>query len=413
MNTHRRHLLQRLGQGAGSLALVPWLAACGGGSADETGVAEAAADAATATQASPTADGTARTLAAALVTAAPAGRMPDEAEPHAATWMAMGASAAIWGGRLAAQAQQAVARVANAVVDFEPVRLLVRPADLASARSLCDPRVQLLSCALDDLWLRDSGCVFVKPPANTSNTGAGLNAVNFNFNGWGGKQRSSQDNKVAAFMASKTAAPLVSTKLVLEGGSLEVDGHGTALVTESAVLNRNRNPGWTKVAVETELKRLLGLRKIIWLPGIKGRDITDGHIDFYARFVRPGVVVAARDDEPSSYDYAVTRRHLDILRSASDADGRKLQVVELPAPSQVRPAWRSAWNAGEFAAGYVNFYVVNGAVLVPEFGDADADGLAQDRLAALYPGREVVPLNIDAIAAGGGGIHCMTQQQPA
>lgn len=387
--TTRRHFLQRTGLGGAGLTLTPWLAGCGGGGAAD--------------DASPAAADEALPDATAQAVATGAGRMPDEAEPHAATWMAFCATPEVWGRRLAGPAQLAIARIANAVIDFEPVRMLVRPADLVTARSLCDGRVQLVSCALDDLWLRDSGCVFVKT------TGGARAAIGFNFNGWGGKQRCPNDRKVAAFMASLANAALHKTSLVLEGGSLEVDGLGTAILTESAVLNRNRNPGLSKAACEAELKRLLGLRKIIWLPGIAGRDITDGHVDFYARFVRPGVVVAARDDDPASYDHAVTLRHLDILRRSSDADGRALQVIELPAPASVRPAYRNR----DFAAGYVNFYVANRAVLLPQFGDDEADGLAQSRLAAAYPGREIVPLNIDAIAAGGGGIHCCTQQQPA
>ena len=207
-------------------------------------------------------------------------------------------------------------------------------------------------------------------------------------------------------MAGKAGMRRLSTRLVLEGGSIEVDGHGTALLTESAVLNRNRNPGLSKAEVEAELKRLLGLRKIIWLPGIAGRDITDGHVDFYARFVRPGVVVAAREDDPSQFDHAVTRRHLELLRAATDADGRRLQVIELPGPTHVRPAFD---NEG-FSAGYVNYYVGNGAVFMPQFGDARADRLAQGLLQDAYPQREIVPLNIDAIAAGGGGIHLLVHR---
>jgi len=391
MHSTRRHFLQRTGLGSTGLALTPWLAGCGGGTEDEASPAAAADDALP------------NATAQAVAVASSAWRMPDEAEPHAATWMAFCATPEVWGRRLAGPAQQAIARIANAVIDFEPVRMLVRPADLATARSLCDGRVQLVSCALDDLWLRDSGCVFVKAASGARA------AVSFNFNGWGGKQRCPNDRKVAAFMAAQAGVALQKTSLVLEGGSLEVDGLGTAILTESAVLNRNRNPGLSKAACEAELKRLLGLRKIIWLPGIAGRDITDGHVDFYARFVRPGVVVAARDDDPASYDHAVTLRHLDILRSSSDADGRALQVIALPAPASVRPAYRNS----DFAAGYVNFYAANRAIFLPQFGDAEADGLAQSRLAAAYPGREIVPLNIDAIAAGGGGIHCCTQQQPA
>lgn len=203
-------------------------------------------------------------------------------------------------------------------------------------------------------------------------------------------------------------SPAIATQLVLEGGAIEVDGHGTAMMTESSVLNQNRNPGMSKSEFEALIKPLLGLRKIIWLPGIRGRDITDGHIDFYARFARPGVVVAAYEPDPAFFDHAATTTNLDILRSETDADGRQLEVIVLENPQTIRPTFET----DEFAAGYVNFYVVNGAVIIPEFGDALADDKAKLVLQDLYPNRDIVQLNIDAIAAGGGGIHCTTQQQP-
>ncbi|MFE3026751.1 agmatine deiminase family protein, partial [Nocardia tengchongensis] len=161
--------------------------------------------------------------------------------------------------------------------------------------------------------------------------------------------------------------------------------------------------------VEAELKYLLGLEKIIWLPGIKGEDITDGHTDFYARFARPGVVVAGLDTDPDSYDHDVTQRHLEILRGATDVHGNALQVEVIEGPAQVRPQYR---DQKDFAAGYINYYVCNGGVIAPQFGDQDGDSAARDTLERLFPGREVVQIDIDGIAAGGGGIHCTTQQQP-
>ena len=187
-----------------------------------------------------------------------------------------------------------------------------------------------------------------------------------------------------------------------------MDGEGTALITESCVLNKNRNPDVSKAECEKELKRLLGLEKIIWLPGIKGKDITDGHTDFYARFARPGVVVAGFDPDPRSFDHKVTKEHLKLLKAATDAHGHKLEVVTIEGPAGVRPKYES----DDFAAGYINFYVCNGAVIAPEFGDAKADRAAREKLKALFPKREIVQLNIDGIAAGGGGIHCTTQQEP-
>ncbi|MBN6033880.1 agmatine deiminase family protein [Amycolatopsis sp. 195334CR] len=321
--------------------------------------------------------------------------MPDEAEPHQRTWMAFGVSDRVWEPDQVPVVQRNLATIATTIARFEPVSMLVRPDELDLARELVGDAVELVPTPLDDLWLRDTGPVFV--------TGG---AVDFNFNGWGGKQEHARDAEVAEFVAGRAGVPVVRTELVLEGGGIEVDGHGTAIITESCVLNRNRNPGWSKQDVEAELAELLGLRKIIWLPGIAGRDITDGHTDFYARFAGPGVVVAGLDNDPESYDYDVTRRHLDLLKTATDADGRPLRVEVINGPEHVRD------DSEDFAAGYINFYVCNGAVIAPEFGDPEADSAARATLERLFPGRQVVQLDIDGIAAGGGGIHCTTQQQP-
>jgi len=329
--------------------------------------------------------------------------MPDESEQHAATWMSFGPSEDVWGRRLLRPVRENLANIARTIASFEPVHMLVREEDHDIAARLCGSKVKLHVQEVDDLWMRDTGPVFVK------NKTGGRAGVDFNFNGWGGKQEHGRDALVAEFVCEQARVARLETNLVLEGGGIEVDGQGTAIITESCVLNANRNPGLSKVVCEAELKRLLGLQKIIWLPGIAGKDITDGHTDFYARFTTPGVVVAGFDDDPKSYDYAVTRRHLEILRQASDARGRRLRVVVLNGPAHVRPELESP----EFAAGYINFYVCNGAVIAPQFGDSKADANCKAVLREQFPGRQVVQLNIDAVAAGGGGIHCTTQQQPS
>ncbi|HRC41141.1 agmatine deiminase family protein [Nostocoides sp.] len=329
-------------------------------------------------------------------------RMPDEGERHTRTWMALGATEEIWGADLVDAVWEDLAAVAAAISRFEPVSMLVRPDEMDLARELLDPAVELVALDIDDLWIRDTGPVFVTD-------GAQLAGVDFNFNGWGEKQEYAADALVAAAVLAETATRRLTTELVLEGGALEVDGRGTAIITKSCVLNDNRNPGWSAGDVEAELSRLLGIRKVIWLPGIAGKDITDGHTDFYARFVEPGVIVAALDEDPESYDHEVTKEHLAILEAATDVDGKPLQVHTLTAPYDIR-----ATDAGaDFAAGYVNFYVCNGGVIAPQFGDKAADAAAAKTLREVFPDREVVQVAIDAIAAGGGGIHCATQQQPA
>ncbi|ADG76826.1 Agmatine deiminase OS=Tsukamurella paurometabola (strain ATCC 8368 / DSM / CCUG 35730 / CIP 100753 / JCM 10117 / KCTC 9821 / NBRC 16120 / NCIMB 702349 /NCTC 13040) OX=521096 GN=Tpau_0172 PE=4 SV=1 [Tsukamurella paurometabola] len=330
--------------------------------------------------------------------------MPDEGDPHERTWMAFAAREDIWGKDRAPGVQRSLALIATAIARFEPVSMLVSADQMGRAKELIGnaPGVTLVAAELDDLWIRDTGPVFVKGDQ-------GLAGVDFNFNGWGNKQRHTSDARVAGLVTAQARAEVLRTDLVLEGGGIEVDGEGTAIITESCVLNDNRNPGWTKQQVEAELSDLLGIDRVIWLPGIKGRDITDGHTDFYARFASPGVVVAGLDEDPESFDYDVTRRHLDILRGATDAKGRGLTVEVLRTPSTVREAYA---EDDDFAAGYINFYLCNGAVISPQFGDAETDGEARATLQRLFPGREVVQLDIDPIAGGGGGIHCATQQQP-
>lgn len=326
--------------------------------------------------------------------------MPDEGQSHTRTWMAFGASQVTWGDMLAA-VQMQLASVANTIARFEPVSMLVRPAEMDLARRLCGPGVELHACALDDLWMRDSGPCFVRQ-ANGE-----VLALDFNFNGWGHKQAHKHDQRVAAHTAKLSGAKLKRCNLVLEGGAIEVDGAGTALMTESSILNENRNPGMSKQTAEARLKSLLGLQHIIWLPGIRWHDITDAHIDFYARFVRPGVVLVHLEPNSSSYVHAMTLRHLEILRSAKDARGEALKIVLLEAPAKARQEFKSE----HFAAGYLNFYLVKNALIAPAFGDQQADENARRILQEQFPEKEIVQLNIDCIAAGGGGIHCITQQE--
>lgn len=330
--------------------------------------------------------------------------MPDENEPHTRTWMAFGANKQIWGAKLLPEVRRNLATIANTISNYEPVTMLVNANELTIAKKLLGSasKVELVVCPIDDLWIRDSGAVFVVTEQGKKA------AIDFNFNGWGSKQAHDADAKVASFMCQQAKVERIVSELVLEGGGIEVDGHGTAIITESCVLNTNRNPDISKAACEAELKDLLGLEKIIWLPGIKGKDITDGHTDFYARFAKPGFVVAGYDSDPDSFDHEVTKRHLEILKSATDAQGRKLEVVVLEGPATVRPKFETK----DFAAGYINFYVCNGAVIAPQFGDKRADSAAKKSLQELFPNRKIELVNIDGIAAGGGGIHCTTQQEP-
>mgnify|MGYP001800138172 CR=1 FL=1 len=329
--------------------------------------------------------------------------MPDEAAPHGRTWMAFGASERIWGRRLLPEVRRNLVTIAQTIAQYEPVSILVRADEYDLAKDLMGSSVELIVSPLDDLWIRDTGPLFVFSKQGQK---AG---IDFNFNGWGQKQIYQNDKAIAGFVSQKAGVKVVNTDLVLEGGCIELDGHGTAIMTESSVLNDNRNPGVSKAQFEDQLMPLLGLEKIIWLPGIRGQDITDGHVDFYARFARPGVVLAGYEPDPSFLDHEITKQNLEILDSATDARGHSFDMIVLDAPSTVRDTYETP----EFAAGYVGFYVCNGAVIMQEFGDERADQVAQQSLQRAFPDREIVAINIDAIAAGGGSVHCATQQEPA
>ncbi len=192
-----------------------------------------------------------------------------------------------------------------------------------------------------------------------------------------------------------------------EGGAISVDGDGTLLTTESVLLNANRNPGISRNKIETLLCQFTGARKIIWLPGSFVERITDGHVDGLAVFAREGLVIAEVSDDREDPEYAILQENLRALQLATDAKGRSLTVRTI-----TRPPYNPTWS-GDFAASYVNFYIANGAVIMPAFGNRRSDAAAKNILAEAFPKREIIAFRIDAIAEGGGGIHCVTQQQPA
>ncbi|MCS7480327.1 agmatine/peptidylarginine deiminase [Umezawaea endophytica] len=321
--------------------------------------------------------------------------MPAEGEPHARTFMAWPSRSGPWGADLAA-VRRDVAGIARAVADFEPVVLVVDPADVSGARRVCGGAVEVLPIPVDDLWMRDTGPTFVRTPG-------GLAGVDTNFTGWGGKQACRADGRVARRILEHQGVPRIVAPLVTEGGSLEVDGRGALIATESSIVNDNRNPGRTRAELEADLKALLGVSEVIWFPGVRGADITDGHIDGFVRFTGPGAVVLA-DPGPWARPED-TALHL-AMKEVCAAHG--LDVVDLVDPDLDALGPRG----DDFLASYINYYVVNGAVIAPAFGDVAADRDAADVLGALHPGRAVVQVRIDVLAEGGGGIHCATQQEP-
>jgi agmatine deiminase len=324
-------------------------------------------------------------------------RMPEETAPHKRTWMTFGAHQNIWGARLIAEVQREIATIAETISRFEPVSILVEPTLRREARQWLPATVEQIAAPLDDLWARDTAPVFVLGSTKTRA------AVDFNFNAWGEKQPHDRDAEVGSFIARRAGAARLQAELILEAGAVEIDGHGTAIIAESCTLNDNRNPGVTKADFERAIRPLLGLEKIIWLPGARG-GFTDGHTDSFARFAAPGVVLCS--DSPA---HPVTKEHLKILKTATDATGRALEVVPLKAPSKPRNKFQSK----HLAASYLGFYACNGAILAQEFGDAKSDATARATLQKLFPTRQIIPLACDALAAGGGTIHRVTQQEPA
>jgi len=327
----------------------------------------------------------------------PSIRIPDEGEEHECTWMAWAHSAAIWEDLLSGVRRDQV-QLANAISQFEPVVMLARPSDVAKQKSLVSKEVEVMAADFDDLWIRDYGPQFLVDSGNK------LTGLDLNFNGWGKKQQHSKDRQIAKFIARELGIGIKDSSIVMEGGGIEVDGKGTMIATKSCIVNKNRNPRKSLLQIEADLKKQFGLKKIVWLDGIAGKDITDGHTDFYARFLPGGKILANLEADPDSFDFAVTRKHLAKLKAEFGANNVLTVSPPTKLPSGVDP--------DTFAAGYINYYVVNGAVLVPKFGDSKADGRAKEILEDAYPDRDIVQVSINSIASGGGGIHCATLHQP-
>lgn len=328
--------------------------------------------------------------------------VPSETEPHARTWMAWPSTPAVYGGPGAyyESVQEALGRLAAAIAENEPVAMAAAASEHELAAKLCGPKVELVDIATDDMWVRDSGPVFVR-----TDDGA-IAAVDFSFNGWGNKQAHSSDAGIAGKVARHTGVPCHVAAIRGEGGGIEYDGDGTLLLAESCWVNDNRNPGLSRTEIETRLKATLGVETVIWVPGVRGLDITDAHIDGSFRFVKPGLLIASSVTGDTSEWGRAHAEALAILAKSKDARGRGFEVVSIPAATDVRS------KSDDFLTSYANYYIGNGALYTPQFGDGKADAFAQEALGRLHPDRRIVPLEVDRIYENGGGIHCVTQQQP-
>ncbi len=349
-------------------------------------------------------------------------RMPAEFEPHAGCWMAWPERPDNW--RLGAvPAQEAFAAVAEAIAVSEPVTMAVSKAQFERCREMLSAAIRVVEVSTDDAWMRDTGPTFVVDGEG------GKRGVDWRFNAWGGHRGGlyaswERDDRVAAKVLEIEGAKRYRAPLVLEGGSIHVDGEGTVLTTEECLLNPNRNPDLSREQVERALRHYLGAEKVVWLGRGVFEDETDGHVDNLACFVRPGVVVLTWAEDESDPQHAISREARERLEAATDARGRPFEIVTVPSPAPLAMTEEEAAGvesaagtvprrAGDrLAASYVNFYLANSRVVFPLL-DQGTDGEAEEALRGCFPEREVVGLPAREILLGGGNIHCITQQVPA
>jgi agmatine deiminase len=327
-------------------------------------------------------------------------RMPAEWTSHERTLMSWPVNRAIWGGAFE-QARDEYAATAQAIAHFEPVLMIVNPGDEGDAAQRCGPKVEVLSAPINDSWMRDCGPIIVR-----GEDGSRM-GIHFRFNAYGGRFAHDRDAPVGGLVLEHLKIPKRESALVLEGGSITVDGEGTLIATEQCLLNANRNPAWTRVAIEQELCAQFGVERVIWLRWGRAEDAhTDGHVDLVCMFVRPGAVVAQACEDPSDANHDRMASNLATLRAATDAHGRPIEIITLPLLPLVEIAGRPTMVSN------ANFYFVNGGLIVPVAGTAGENAVL-DILRRACPDREVVGVPAGAIALGGGGVHCITQQIPA
>lgn len=344
--------------------------------------------------------------------------MPAEFEPHAGCWMLWPERPDNWRAR-AVPAQRAFAAVAAAIARFEPVTVGVSAGQYARARAQLPPTVRVIELSSDDAWMRDVG------PSFLINRAGELRGVDWGFNAWGGLYRPFRlDDAVAQKVLELERAARYRAPMINEGGAFHVDGQGTALVTEQCLLDRHRNPGLSRVQIEGRLRQYLGVSCVIWLGEGVVSDETAGHIDNLACFARPGEVCLNWCADPRDPQHRVSKDALERLMAARDARGRRLTVHKLPSPGPLyltrreaagivrRRGMRPLAAGRRLAASYVNFYLANGALILPLL-DARTDAPARRALRRIFAPRRIVGVGAREILLGGGNIHCITQQQPA
>ena len=336
--------------------------------------------------------------------------MPAEWHRHTATWLAWPKDPETWPDRVA-QVEEIYLQMMAALAPNEIVNLLVDNAETETAvRARCifpaAENIRYHQIPTVDSWIRDYGPNFL------INDKAELAFNDWIFNAWGNKyEELKRDNSIPARLESLLKVPRFEPGIVMEGGSIEVNGAGCVLTTEQCLLNPNRNLNLSKNEIEQSLKNYLGVEKVLWLgEGIVGDD-TDGHIDDIARFVAPNVIVCAVEDDPQDANYQLLQDNLKRLRAMTNADGRPFDVVTLTMPGVVDGTSTNHRNLDRLPASYANFYIANDVVLAPVFGHAN-DARALETLQRLFTSRRVVAVNCESLVWGMGTIHCVTQQQP-
>jgi agmatine deiminase len=330
-------------------------------------------------------------------------RMPAEWAPHERCLMAWPTRKSLW-GHYYAEAKAEYAATANAIAAFEPVSIIAAPGQADEVRQSCSAAVEVIELPIDDSWIRDSGPIIVR---DRDGRRAG---VDFTFNSWGERFTPyDQDALVSQRVLTALGIARIDSSMVLEGGSITVDGEGTLITTEQCLLNPNRNPSMSKEQIEAELKSRLGITQVIWLPfGHFEDEHTDGHVDGVCTYVRPGVVLVQTCLEQSHQDYDRLAANLDVLANTRDAAGRTFEVIEIPVyPFHTLP------DGTETMVAYANFYIANGGVIAPTSGHPEQDTTALAILTKAFPDHDVVGVPGNVVAYGGGGVHCITQQVPA
>ncbi len=350
--------------------------------------------------------------------------MPAEWAPHSQTWMVWPQRPDNWrlGGK---PAQAAFTAVAKAIARFEPVTVCVNADQYENARARLDAdNIRVVEITTDDAWVRDTGPTFVR------NASGEIRGVDWTFNAWGGFDGGlyspwTRDDQVASKILEIERRDRYRTEgFVLEGGSIHVDGEGTVITTEECLLNRNRNPHLSREDIEAVLRDHLAIDTVIWLPDGLFNDETDGHVDNFCCYVRPGEVLLAWTDDTQNPNYERCQAAMRVLESVKDAKGRQLVVHKMPIPGPLYATDEECAGvdlvAGtqerdpsiRLAGSYVNFLIVNGGIIAPSFDDPK-DAEAKAILQRLFPEHEVVMVPGREILLGGGNIHCITQQQPA